>query len=368
MRPTDLALLRTPGVPTVSPDGRIAVVAVSRLDLDDDEYRSQLWAVPVDGSAPARPLTTGHRDTAPAFSPDGRWLAYLSAEPAGRPQLHVLPAAGGAARRLTEHLLGAGAPVWSPDSRRLAYTARIPEPGRYGTVDGIGAGEEPPRLITTLKYRQDDGGFLAARRSQVFVLALPEDFDDDTTPAPEPVQVTTGDADCADVTWRPDGAELAFSPRGIRGPIATWSATCTPSGPTDRGCGRSPDRGATAPSRRTTRPGRSTSPPSLISVPTGWTSSPGRPSRAGWTPQGVRWCRSATRSATIAATRPRPPSSWTGPSSSGCNGGGGGGCWAWPWALLHRSRWSTGPSRCADSRRPGVSSWRWSRTTAPQAS
>jgi dipeptidyl aminopeptidase/acylaminoacyl peptidase len=210
MRPTDLALLRTPGVPTVSPDGRIAVVAVARPELEADEYRSQLWAVPTDASAPARPLTTGHRDSAPAFSPDGRWLAYLSAAPGGRPQVWLLPTAGGAPRRLTDHHLGAGAPVWSPDSRRLAYTARIPEPGRYGTVDGIGPGEEPPRLITTLKYRQDDVGFLADRRSQVFVLDLPEDFDDDTTTAPEPVQVTTGDADCADVTWRPDGAELAF--------------------------------------------------------------------------------------------------------------------------------------------------------------
>ena len=44
MRPADLALLRTPGAPTVSPDGRIAVVAVSRPDLDADEYRGQLWA------------------------------------------------------------------------------------------------------------------------------------------------------------------------------------------------------------------------------------------------------------------------------------------------------------------------------------
>ena len=51
MRPTDLALLRTPGVPTLSPDGRMAVVAVTRPDLDADEYRSQLWAVPTDGSA-----------------------------------------------------------------------------------------------------------------------------------------------------------------------------------------------------------------------------------------------------------------------------------------------------------------------------
>ena len=51
--------------------------------------------MPTDGSAPARPITSGHRDTAPAFSPDGRWLAYLGAEPGGKPQVHLLPTAGG---------------------------------------------------------------------------------------------------------------------------------------------------------------------------------------------------------------------------------------------------------------------------------
>ncbi|MGY2082551.1 S9 family peptidase [Blastococcus sp. SYSU DS0539] len=210
MRPSDLALLRTPGTPALSPDGRMAVVAVGRPDLAADEYRSQLWAVPTDGSAPARPLTSGHRDTDPVFSPDGRWLAYLGAEPGSRPQLRVLPAAGGAPRRLTDHLLGAGAPVWSPDSRRLAYVARVPEHGRYGTVPGVDAAAEPPRLITTLAYRLDGVGFLTDRPGQVFVVALPADFADGTAPQPRPVKVTSGAADCADVAWRPDGNELAF--------------------------------------------------------------------------------------------------------------------------------------------------------------
>jgi dipeptidyl aminopeptidase/acylaminoacyl peptidase len=208
MRPDDLALLRTPGAPTVSPDGRMAVVAVSRPDPEADEYRGRLWAVPTAGSAPARPLTSGGRDSAPTFSPDGRWLAFLRAEPGGKPQVVVLPTAGGAPRRLTDHPLGADRPVWSPDSRHLAYTARVPEPGRYGTVDGVDADAEPPRLITTLRYRLDDVGFTIDRRSHVFVLELPPDPDPEVLP--DPVQVTDGDADDTDVAWSPDGALLAF--------------------------------------------------------------------------------------------------------------------------------------------------------------
>ena len=208
MRPDDLALLRTPGPAAVSPDGRMAVVAVTRPDLVADEYRARLWAVPADGSAPARPLTDGARDTAPAFSPDGRWLAFLRAEPEGEPQVMLLPTAGGAPRRLTDAPLGAGRAAWSPDSRRLAYVARVPEQGRYGTAKGIDAEAEPPRLITTLQYRLDDVGFLVDRRSHVFVVDLPADVDAEGLP--EPVQLTDGDADDTDVVWRPDGSEVVF--------------------------------------------------------------------------------------------------------------------------------------------------------------
>lgn len=95
MLPADLALLTTPGTPTLSPDGTTAVVAVLSPDLTADEATGSLWTVPTDGSAPPRRLTRGHRDTAPAWSPDGRWIAFLRAEPAGRAQLHVVEASGG---------------------------------------------------------------------------------------------------------------------------------------------------------------------------------------------------------------------------------------------------------------------------------
>jgi dipeptidyl aminopeptidase/acylaminoacyl peptidase len=206
MKPADLGLLRIPGPPTLAPDGRSAVVAVTRLDLDDDEYRSQLWLVPTDGRAIPRPLTLGWQDREPSYSPDGRWLAFLRAAKGGKPQIAVLPVEGGEIRVVTDHPLGAGRPVWSPDSARLAYVVRVPEQGRYGTVDGVTAEKEAPRRINTLQYRLDNLGFTVDRWQHVFVL-------DPFAEEPVPEQLTSGDYDHEQPAWSPDGRRIAFSAR-----------------------------------------------------------------------------------------------------------------------------------------------------------
>ncbi|MEU6574104.1 prolyl oligopeptidase family serine peptidase, partial [Streptomyces sp. NPDC046805] len=202
MKLTDIDLLPVLGKPTLSGDGRFAAVAVTRPDLATDGYVSELWLAETDGSRPARLLTRGPHDAAPAFSPDGRYLAFLRPVPGGPGQLHLLPMDGGDARVITGHPIGAGQPVWSPDSTRIAYTARVPEPGRYtGSPQS-----EAPRRITKLRYCADGFGFTFDRPRHIFVT---DPFAEDAKAAT--VQVTDGDFDHADVSWSPDGRLLAFT-------------------------------------------------------------------------------------------------------------------------------------------------------------
>lgn len=212
MIPDDLALLRTPGSPAVLPDGSAAVVSVTRPDPRTDEYVGHLWTVPLDGDAAARPLTRGHRDTAPDVSPDGRWVVFCRAEPRGKPQVFVVEATGGEPVQLTDAPLGAASPRFSPDGSSVAYVARVPEAGRY-VPDGDPA-SEPPRHITGFQYRSDGLGFGEDRRQHLFVVDVPAATSDldgpvaDAPAVPRSRQLTEGDLDVRDARWLPSGDAL----------------------------------------------------------------------------------------------------------------------------------------------------------------
>ncbi|MFJ7215701.1 alpha/beta fold hydrolase [Amycolatopsis sp. NPDC098790] len=209
MRPADIEALVAPGRPALR--GNLLLTALKKPDLETNAAHSSLRRVSLDGGDTA--WTHGPRDSAPAISPDGRWVAFLRAGEGkgaeGSPQLHVMPADGGDARRVTSLHLGAGEPVWAPDSRRIAFTARVPEPGRYGTEDADGETPEPaaeaPRRITRMDYRIDDIGFLRDRVQRLFVVdALDED-------APEPEPLTGDGFDVTSPVWTPDGTRVVFT-------------------------------------------------------------------------------------------------------------------------------------------------------------
>ncbi len=112
--------------PTISPDGKAAVAAVTRFDMKEDKGISDLWLFAADGSGQRLLTTHASTESAPAYSPDGRWIAFVAQRDDDKaPQLYVLPTDGGEARRLTSVPTGVSAPKWYGDSQRLAFITRV---------------------------------------------------------------------------------------------------------------------------------------------------------------------------------------------------------------------------------------------------
>jgi dipeptidyl aminopeptidase/acylaminoacyl peptidase/CubicO group peptidase (beta-lactamase class C family) len=188
----DLAAFAVPEQPAVSPDGSRIAYVLRTIDLDADRVVRAIWQVGTHDGEPRR-LTRGPSDTAPAWSLDGRRIAFLRAAD-GPAQLWLLPADGGEAEQLTTLPLGAGAPVWSPDGTRIAFAAPV-------DPRGAGAAEDVPTVVDRLGYSLDGVGLFRTRRTHLHVL-------DPRTG--ECRQVTEGDWHAGPPAWSPDSTRLAF--------------------------------------------------------------------------------------------------------------------------------------------------------------
>jgi dipeptidyl aminopeptidase/acylaminoacyl peptidase len=78
MTPADLFRIQWVSDARIAPDGRTLAFTVTRLDEAADDYRSAIWIVPADSSAPHRRFTSGGgKDSAPRWSPDGTRLVTV---------------------------------------------------------------------------------------------------------------------------------------------------------------------------------------------------------------------------------------------------------------------------------------------------
>jgi len=189
----DLSRVRDVREPQISPDGAWVAYTVSTSDTAEDRSTSAVWMASWDGSRNVRLTTSKSGEHTPRWSPDGRWLAFLSSRDDDHTQLWLLDRLGGEGRKATTLPSDVDDYVWAPDGRRIALVAEDADTAKPKTP--------PPIVIDRFQFKQDESGYLGKQRRHLYLL----DVESGKT-----AMLTSGDYDELLPAWSPDGKSLAF--------------------------------------------------------------------------------------------------------------------------------------------------------------
>jgi Tol biopolymer transport system component/DNA-binding winged helix-turn-helix (wHTH) protein len=235
--------------PSLSPDG--SQVAFSWNGADQDNF--DIYVKLVGPGEPVHLTNDPARDDNPAWSPDGRLIAFLRFRSYISADLFVTPALGGAERKLASislrrRAIGSASRVttgsignlltWTPDGKWIAFGGgpSEDEPRGIWLIRPDGSGMHRLTEITDHDVGDwgpafsSDGRFLAFMRertvggSAIYVLPLTAGV----MPAGDSIPVTHDSTAKRGLAWTPDGRELLFSRSGHLGLSRLYTISATP--------------------------------------------------------------------------------------------------------------------------------------------
>jgi dipeptidyl aminopeptidase/acylaminoacyl peptidase len=218
----DLWAFERLGNPSLSPDGRQAVCALTRYSMADNKSASSLWLFATAGrsAAPRRLTACGDKDGQPACSPAGDRIAFVArreqqGEKDATAQLYVIAPDGGEAQRVSRFAPGIEAFKWMPDGKRIVFSAWV-----WPELKGAAAQAKRHKEFSERKesgyatseafYRHWDSNLPEGRVLHLLMLDLASgrvtDLFEGT--ALELPRGSDGAASCWDIS--PDGTRIAF--------------------------------------------------------------------------------------------------------------------------------------------------------------
>ena len=184
--------VQTVGTVAPSPDGHwVAYTQIKAIaDGERSEQVSQIYLARADGSRRLQLTRGSHSSSAPSFSPDGRWVYFLS-DRSGKMNVYRIAVEGGEAEMLTDAKGSLGEYKVSPDGRSVAYLAY-----------------EPPSDVEKAKKEKRDFHVVDSNPENFDLYAIPAE-----TPAlgkREARKLFDALYHVANFDWSPDGKTIAF--------------------------------------------------------------------------------------------------------------------------------------------------------------
>ena len=210
----DMIQLHRVSAPQISPDGKWVTFAVSTPDMQANRNASNLWLISTAGGAPVQLTQSGH-DGAPAWSPDGKTLAFLSSR-GGSSQVYLLSMSGGEPKKLTTLSTGADLFQWSPDGKTIAFTSAVYLACKDDACNAQRDAEKEKSMVKAhiadhLLYRHWDH-WSEGKRSHLF--AMPTDASAaarDLTPTADYDIPPDERGEVNDFAFSPDGKEICYT-------------------------------------------------------------------------------------------------------------------------------------------------------------
>jgi dipeptidyl aminopeptidase/acylaminoacyl peptidase len=200
--PEDVYNIRTVSDPQLSSDGKWVAYTVGSVDSAKDRNVSHVWMTSWDGAHTIQATTSNGSESSPRWSPDGRYLSFLSSRGgADGSQLWLMNRLGGEAEMVSRVKGGISEYAWSPDGKRLVFVVTDPDSAASDSTS-------PPKPIVIDRYlfKDDGSGYLTDLRDHLYLFDL-------ATRKLE--QLTSGPFDDESPAWSPDGRRIAFvSARG----------------------------------------------------------------------------------------------------------------------------------------------------------
>jgi dipeptidyl aminopeptidase/acylaminoacyl peptidase len=191
----DLLHLKSITLARISPDGSRVAYGVTQADFKKDAFITHLWLADTAPGGKLRQLTRGDSSAgSPAWSPDGRWLAFTSDRAGDKSQIFVIASDGGEAVQLTKSETGVNSFAWSPDGKTIAFTAT-------------------PSDKDAMKARKEHlGDFVVVRKeyqhAHLWTIDVAEALN---APLAGTVRTKGKDFSVGSFSWSPDSAKIAFS-------------------------------------------------------------------------------------------------------------------------------------------------------------